>query len=125
MSFYDIYILLIFANDKISKSMEYKPIENKSKRIAARVKLLGDIDRLKFWKFYHHVEMMNENSDGHFPLDDDWDKKWDVKNFILDRLEYDDNKLLIELTEFVLELDLITMEISKYFCIHDGRIVRK
>lgn len=98
--------------------------ENQSKIIRNRVNLLEGVDRMKYYEFYGYASLLNGKSEDHFPLDDDWDKKWDVEIYILDNLKHTNENLFKGLIEYLVDLDLISTEISEQYFVHNNRIAK-
>lgn len=82
-------------------------------------------DKYKYYEnYYHFVYKLNFKSveEGHFPIDDDIDKRREVKMFIFNILKTDKNhkQIFDELSQFITNLDLVDQdELKRYFIVDD------
>lgn len=95
---------------------------SRAKSIANRVQLLGDVDRLIYYKFYGLICIMNQKSPDVWPIDDDIDKRWDIKDYILDHLADSPEILFKGLTDFADNLEIINDKVYKSYFLHDGKL---
>lgn len=92
-------------------------LEHQIKLIMDRVYLLGDVDRVKYYNFYGYVNILCTQID-------DIDAACSTKLFILDHLEYDNNRLFNGVKDHIYNLDLISTKKYNSYFMHDDRLAK-